>query len=420
MVMLILWVGYRIGRGKRTGNRRLPLLAIYALSLTGFPLLLPTPSVTHIDTPALPHSTTPTLPHSGTPTLPHSGTPSLQHSVPQALLALYLCGVGICLLMTGREFWRIRALCRGAERRSFGRWRVYVVDRPGMTPFSLGRSMVVDRADADSDTVMSHEAAHLRRRHSADMLMAQAVAALCWYCPAAWLLRSELKLVHEFQADADVIGGGADVRSYSMMLVSRAAHTPVSILVNNFNTNNLKLRIQMMQSPLSTKLRPARVLLPAAALLGAVMLSATSAVTDSLATVSHTTLLARGLNANGPDGAFVIYGADLNGAVISQGNFPDADSFRASGLMLSEVDGVLFTKAGAIFTAKPEVLKQLTANARKYLIDGDIASARQLEDLGAQSLSKVIIADGAIIAYTTSSHNSRFTDYLSDAINANN
>ena len=56
-----------------------------------------------------------------------------------------------------------------------------------------------------------------------------------WYNPASWLMRRELRNVHEYQADNSVLAGGADTRSYQMLLIEKAAGVRLQSLANSLD-----------------------------------------------------------------------------------------------------------------------------------------------------------------------------------------
>lgn len=60
--------------------------------------------------------------------------------------------------------------------------------------------------------------------------MAQAVCIVNWFNPAAWLMRDELMLVHEYQADVAVIEHGNDPQEYQMLLIKKSCWRQIPVL----------------------------------------------------------------------------------------------------------------------------------------------------------------------------------------------
>src|SRR5687768_7980330 len=54
--------------------------------------------------------------------------------------------------------------------------------------------------------IFQHELAHVREKHSWDKLFLQLILIGCWCNPFFWLIRKELKMIHEFIADKKSIG----------------------------------------------------------------------------------------------------------------------------------------------------------------------------------------------------------------------
>ena len=78
---------------------------------------------------------------------------------------------------------------------------------------------------------------------------------LQWFNPLVWILRTELKMLHEYEADEAVINQGIDAKQYQLLLVKKAVGAQRFQLANGFNHAKLKNRITMMQSTKTNKFR---------------------------------------------------------------------------------------------------------------------------------------------------------------------
>ncbi|MDE6582203.1 MAG: M56 family metallopeptidase [Duncaniella sp.] len=116
--------------------------------------------------------------------------------------------------------------------------------------------------------LLLHESAHVNHRHWMDLLLAHVVCALQWYNPAAWKMRSDIKRIHEYEADADVLEEGVNARDYQILLLKNALAPSYTSITDNFNQNSLKSRIIMMHNSSSSPLSRLRSLslIPVAAL----------------------------------------------------------------------------------------------------------------------------------------------------------
>ena len=131
------------------------------------------------------------------------------------------------------------------------------------TPFSWFGHIVASEEDMREyrDMILSHELAHIRLRHSWDVLFADLALCLWWFNPAMWLLRREMQSLHEYQADEAVINNGVDAKNYQMLLIKRAAGARLHSVANCLNHSNLKNRITMMCKKTSSRWAATKALL---------------------------------------------------------------------------------------------------------------------------------------------------------------
>lgn len=164
------------------------------------------------------------------------------------LLWLYAVGMVLALMQTLWIAMKLSRIISRGERLEEGGYRVIITGDEGIAPFSWCRYVVMSRRDWDESgrMILTHELQHLRLRHWIDLVVAQVIGILQWYNPAAWLMREELKTVHEYQADRVVINSGVGVRDYQMLLIKKAVGARFPSLANSLNHSKLKKRITMM------------------------------------------------------------------------------------------------------------------------------------------------------------------------------
>lgn len=131
------------------------------------------------------------------------------------------------------------------------------------TPFSWFGHIVASEEDMKvyRDMILSHELAHIRLRHSWDVMFVDVALCLWWFNPAMWLLRRELQALHEYQADDAVLNEGVDAKNYQILLIKRAAGARLHSVANCLNHSNLKNRITMMCKKNSSRWAAAKALL---------------------------------------------------------------------------------------------------------------------------------------------------------------
>lgn len=413
LILMVACVGYRISRDGSARLRRATLLGIYALALIGAPALLSVHFGAAVGRGAMPADMT--LPEVTIATAGDSV------SIFDILLKIYVAGAVVCILMTIVQLLRVCLLLRGSEKRKVEGLTVYVHRRRDLSPFSFGNIVVANAADIESRAIMAHEGAHVARRHTIDLFVAQLAATLCWYCPAAWQLRRELKLVHEFQADEAVICSGADSSSYCRLLVQRAAEIKILAIANSLNHNNLKQRIIMMQAtPTARSGGKWRVLLSLSAIVCAVMLLSVPAVSGTIGQISQSALQSRGLDTKGTNKAFVVYGAKIYSSAVKNGNFEYVSDFENKKIDAKDVDGVIFPGIGAVFCSDKKVLERLAPGIRKYIVDGKMISAKEFSKIPASDFCKIIISGNTMRVHTRNWIESKYFDALESAVNAEN
>lgn len=121
----------------------------------------------------------------------------------------------------------------------------------------------------EMDEILTHELAHVKQKHSIDILIAEIISICCWINPFVWLIKREVRLNLEFLADKKVMEAGFATKSYQYHLLGLAYNHKYG-LSNNFNFSHLKQRIIMMNKKKSNgaaHIKYALFTLPAFALL---------------------------------------------------------------------------------------------------------------------------------------------------------
>ena len=200
-------------------------------------------------------------------------------SLPSAIFAVaYLLGVAFCLARTSVHILSVRRLiarCREVPMPSYIHdnvegMRLFVADDENVKPFSWMRSVVLSRKDYEEDLadgarghsiVLAHECGHVACRHSVDMLFVDLIVALQWFNPVVWLLRQDLRIVHEYEADARVLSQGFNAYQYLSLLVQKAAGDAGYSVANGISLSSIvSKRVIMMTKNQSSKYAWAKLL----------------------------------------------------------------------------------------------------------------------------------------------------------------
>ena len=246
IILAMLYLAYKwmmAGENQHRFNR-FALWSIYVLSLTALPLTAFLMSAIQPSTPQ------PAMIEVGDigVALAADDMEAAQPFFMTAILYVYFGGMLLVGLHTVWTLSRLICLISRSRIVEDGRYKVLVSSDSSIAPFSWWRFVVMSAKDWEESGCMirTHEFRHLALHHWADLLFAQLVAIFQWYNPAAWLMREELKTVHEYQADSAVLASGIAPRDYQMLLIKKAVGARFPSLANSLNHSKLKKRITMM------------------------------------------------------------------------------------------------------------------------------------------------------------------------------
>ena len=181
---------------------------------------------------------------------------------PIALTVLFWTGLALVLARVLVSILSIsRIIKRGQLVREEDGCKIVVTDRE-IDPFSWMKYIVLSLKDWEGNhaPILTHEKAHIGFRHSAELLAVDILSALQWFNPAIWMLRADLRELHEYEADDAVLRSGADIREYQYLLIRKAVSKSGYSVANSFNHSILKNRITMMSKSKSPLARGLRVL----------------------------------------------------------------------------------------------------------------------------------------------------------------
>ncbi|MDR1553389.1 MAG: hypothetical protein LBS69_08005 [Prevotellaceae bacterium] len=166
-----------------------------------------------------------------------------------AILLIYIAGV---IFLPIRNIYSVIKLCllvkNGRKQILENNITLIIVHNKNIAPFSWFKYIVISEKDfAESgNEIITHEKAHIMKRHSIDLLLCHIYSMVQWINPVVWLFKRELQNIHEYEADEAVIKKGVNAKQYQMLLIQKAVGSKLFALANNFNKNKLQKRITMM------------------------------------------------------------------------------------------------------------------------------------------------------------------------------
>jgi len=102
--------------------------------------------------------------------------------------------------------------------------------------------------------IFNHELAHVRQRHSLDILFIELITLFAWINPILFLYRRAIQLNHEFLADEFVVNSVTSPHDYQLLLLDKAMQPSVLVLSSSFNYLQTKKRIIMMTKKTSFRI----------------------------------------------------------------------------------------------------------------------------------------------------------------------
>ena len=176
---------------------------------------------------------------------------------------IILAGAALILAKLIADLFKLRKLLRKTEKRHMQNGTVLAISNEDIRPFSFFHYVVISSAESKeiSPALLAHEYEHIRRFHTIDLIFAELYLILQWFNPMAWLLRKELKLVHEFEADSYAMHQSGACGTYMRLLMRKASSNHHFSLVNTFSHKGfLRRRFMMMSSSPSSKKSRLKVL----------------------------------------------------------------------------------------------------------------------------------------------------------------
>jgi len=172
---------------------------------------------------------------------------------------VFFAGVAVTLGRTLTSLCRLWWLIAHSEQHPQPDGTVVCVTKKEVSPFSWMHFIVLSHSDyeAHDAAVLAHERGHIRRHHTLDLLLVDTLTALQWFNPAMWMLRQDLRTIHEYEADAAVLSLGLNMRQYQYLLIQKAVGDCGYSVACGISHSTLKNRINMM---LHKKSSPASLL----------------------------------------------------------------------------------------------------------------------------------------------------------------
>ncbi|AOC94385.1 Gram-negative bacterial tonB protein [Flavobacterium anhuiense] len=125
-----------------------------------------------------------------------------------------------------------------------------VLTKEKVLPHSFWNIIFINQEDFENDMIpeelIVHEKAHLKQKHTVDILFVEVLKIVFWFNPLYLLYEKAIKLNHEFLADEAVNKKFGEVRNYQNLLLDFVSHKNTLPLASNLNYLITKKRLLMM------------------------------------------------------------------------------------------------------------------------------------------------------------------------------
>ena len=254
IALAVFYMFYRLLLSKETFHRfnRIVLLGTAALSF-----VLPLCVITFKEVVVVPTMTASSETFTGEVAGTAAMVPEVSEPIwPVILCSLFALGALAVLVHVVFSIIGIRRMIRSGSRQALESGETLIITETDTAPFSWMKYIVISREDYESgySQILTHEKAHIALRHSWDILFVDMITALQWFNPAIWMLKADLRALHEFEADDAVLRSGANIKEYQYLLIRKAVSKSGYSVANSFNHSTLKARITMMLNKKSSRM----------------------------------------------------------------------------------------------------------------------------------------------------------------------
>lgn len=174
----------------------------------------------------------------------------LTHSILNKLLWVYFIGIALLLIRFLTQLRGIYQQISSQKTEKEGEI-TFVCINEKCSPYSFGKYLFAPQLIKNTPeftTMVEHEKAHIRQKHTYDVLFIELATAFIWINPFVWLIRNSLRKVHEYLADEQVIKNGYNSIDYQALLLEKIISPQTIGLTSTFHFKPLNQRLAMIKN----------------------------------------------------------------------------------------------------------------------------------------------------------------------------
>ncbi|CAM1362149.1 conserved membrane hypothetical protein [Tenacibaculum sediminilitoris] len=164
------------------------------------------------------------------------------------IFGLYLLGCSLVFFRMLHSLWLLFQLKKQSEVTFNNNLQLIHTNHTSTFSFFNWIFISKDIDPTQSTLIIAHEKAHVRLKHSIDVLLTEAYVIFFWFNPLVYMYRKSLKSIHEYQADNWVLNGTIKTSNYLKVLLQSIENetTTSNNLYSYFNQPVIKKRIDMI------------------------------------------------------------------------------------------------------------------------------------------------------------------------------
>ncbi|MCL3779544.1 M56 family metallopeptidase [Prolixibacteraceae bacterium JC049] len=161
----------------------------------------------------------------------------------------YYSIISLFVLQLSVGIIRVVQLLKKASKYPFQDVLISVV-KEVIQPFSFFNWIVLSEKDfnENKNIVVTHERAHIKLGHTFDLMVSELFCVMHFFNPMVWMMRRDLKLIHEYQADQAVLNQGIDAQKYQLLVLEKAVGKRRFAMASQFTQKPILKRLNMMKN----------------------------------------------------------------------------------------------------------------------------------------------------------------------------
>ena len=129
---------------------------------------------------------------------------------------------------------------------------VYILLETNIVPHSFFNYIFLNKSQFQDQkipkAILLHEQAHAKQKHSFDILFIELLHIALWFNPLIYFLKKDIKLNHEYLADATVINQGIETNTYQILLLSLSMPLLDNTITHAINYAPIRNRLLMLKT----------------------------------------------------------------------------------------------------------------------------------------------------------------------------